>query len=204
MPPVVDAPELRQYFSTLSSLLEATEVTGANGQKFDFHAAVNRLMTQARSVNAAGKKLIFVGNGGSSTIASHMATDFSKNGNIRALALNDASMVTCLGNDFGYEWIFAKQIEYYAQPGDALYAISSSGRSPNILNAVAAGKKAGCAIITLSGFKPDNPLRQLGDLNFYIASDRYGFVEISHLTICHAALDFLCDLRVPVGSEKTR
>jgi D-sedoheptulose 7-phosphate isomerase len=60
-----------------------------------------------------------------------------------------------------------------------------------------ASRAAGCAVLTLSGFTPDNPLRGLGDLNFYLASDRYGFVEIGHLTICHAILDLICGLPHP-------
>ena len=82
---------------------------------------------------------------------------------------------------------------------DLVIAISSSGRSANILNAVKAARAAKCAVVTFSGFTADNPLRGLGDLNFYVASDRYGFVEIGHLTICHAILDFICGLRVPEG-----
>ena len=106
-------------------------------------------------------------------------------------------MLTCLGNDLGYERVFAKQIEMHGRAGDLLIAISSSGRSANILNAVEAGRAAGCAVVTLSGFTPDNPLRTLGDVNFYLNSDRYGFVEIGHLTICHAILDMLCGLSFP-------
>jgi len=95
--------------------------------------------------------------------------------------------------------VFAKQIELYARADDLVIAISSSGRSANILNSVAAARAAKCAVVTFSGFTPNNPLRRLGDLNFYIDADRYGFVEIGHLTICHAILDFICGLRVPEG-----
>jgi D-sedoheptulose 7-phosphate isomerase len=158
--------------------------------------AINEVMALARRAHAAGNKLIFVGNGGSAAIASHMATDYSKNGDVRSIALNDSAMLTCLGNDLGYERVFAKQIELHARPGDLVIAISSSGRSANILNAVKAARSAKCTVVTFSGFTDDNPLRGLGDINFYIASDRYGFVEIGHLTICHAILDFLCGLRV--------
>jgi D-sedoheptulose 7-phosphate isomerase len=108
-------------------------------------------------------------------------------------------MLTCLGNDLGYDRVFAKQVELYARADDLVIAISSSGRSANILNAVKAARAAKCAVVTLSGFTADNPLRRLGDINFYVASDRYGFVEIGHLTICHAILDFICGLRVPEG-----
>jgi D-sedoheptulose 7-phosphate isomerase len=201
-PLVVRGNDLHNYFHTLADLLSSTDVTSANGARMDFDQAVNWAMNRARAVHAAGNKLIFVGNGGSAAIASHMATDYSKNGGVRSLALNDSSMLTCLGNDLGYERVFAKQIELHARTGDLLIAISSSGGSPNILNAVDAARATGCNVITLSGFKPDNPLRGKGEVNFYISSDRYGFVEIGHLTICHAILDFLCGL--PAPGERVR
>jgi D-sedoheptulose 7-phosphate isomerase len=193
----VDDREIRRYFTTLSDHLMAAAVTSAAGQVVPMAEAVNQVMALARRTHAAGNKLIFVGNGGSAAIASHMATDYSKNGDIRSLSLNDSSMLTCLGNDLGYEQVFAKQIELHARPGDFVIAISSSGRSANILNAVKAARAAQCAVVTLSGFAADNPLRRQGDINFYIDSDRYGVVEIGHLTICHAVLDFICGLRVP-------
>jgi D-sedoheptulose 7-phosphate isomerase len=200
----VSAREICGYFTRLSGYLTDTAVTSASGETIDLARAVNHVMAEARRTHDAGNKLIFIGNGGSATIASHMATDYSKNGGIRALALNDSSMLTCLGNDLGYDRVFAKQIELYACPGDLVIAISSSGRSANILNAVKAARAAKCKVITLSGFTADNPLRSLGDLNFYIASDRYGFVEIGHLTICHAVLDFLCGLRAAEVSSRDR
>jgi D-sedoheptulose 7-phosphate isomerase len=189
--------DLQNYFVTLSDLLCQVEVTSNTGQRVDYAGAATELMTHARATHAAGNKLIFVGNGGSAAIASHMATDYSKNGGVRSLALNDASMLTCLGNDLGYDRVFAKQLELHARRGDLVIAISSSGRSANILNAVDAAAAAGCTIATMSGFTPDNPLRRKGEWNFYVASDRYGFVEIGHLTICHAVLDFLCGLPAP-------
>src|SRR5215469_16686425 len=189
--------DLQSYFGTLSDLLCHVDVTGTSGEPLDYAGAATAVMAAARETHAAGNKLIFVGNGGSAAIASHMATDYSKNGGIRALALNDASLLTCLGNDLGYEHVFAKQIELHARAGDLVIAISSSGRSANILKAVDAAIASGCTVVTLSGFTPDNPLRRKGEWNFYVASDRYGFVEIGHLTICHAVLDFLCGLPAP-------
>jgi D-sedoheptulose 7-phosphate isomerase len=193
----VDSREVRNYFTTLAGCLTQTVVTSGSGQAIELAEAINQVMTQALRTHAAGNKLIFVGNGGSAAIASHMATDYSKNGDVRSVALNDSSMLTCLGNDLGYDRVFAKQIELYARPGDLVIAISSSGRSANILNAVKAARAANCVVVTLSGFSSDNPLRRVGDINFYLASDRYGFVEIGHLTLCHAILDFICGLRVP-------
>ena len=186
--------EVVRYFTYLFDHLTHAAVTTASGQSLQLADAVKQCVADARGAHAAGNKLIFVGNGGSAAIASHMATDFSKNGNIRSLALNDSAMVTCLSNDLGYDQVFAKQIGMYAHHGDILVAISSSGRSANIINAVQAARSARCGIITFSGFDHDNPLRSLGKINFYIGSDRYGFVEIAHLTLCHAILDFICGL----------
>lgn len=194
--PRIDSLEVRHYFAAIAGYLNQVIVTLASGEAVSICDAVNQVMALARQTDAAGNKLLFVGNGGSAAIASHMATDYCKNGGIRSLALNDSSMLTCLGNDIGYDQVFAKQLELHARPRDLLIAISSSGRSANILNAVKAGRAAECAIVTLSGFSADNPLRGLGDINFYLSSDRYGFVEIGHLTICHAILDFACGLRV--------
>ena len=191
----INKQEIVRYFTHLFEHLTHAAVTTASGQSLQLADAINQWIADARRAHAAGNKLIFVGNGGSAAIASHMATDFSKNGNIRSLALNDSAMVTCLGNDLGYDQVFAKQIEMYVRPGDILIAISSSGRSANIINAVHAARAARCGIITFSGFNHDNPLRSLGNINFYVDSDRYGFVEIAHLTLCHAILDFICGLR---------
>ena len=132
---------------------------------------------------------MFIGNGGSAGLASHLAIDFSKNGRLRSLAFNDASALTCLGNDLGYENVFAKQLEFHARAGDLLIAISSSGQSANILAAVERARAAKVGVITLSGFGRDNKLRRTGDLNFYVRSSEYGFVEVAHLALCHAILD---------------
>jgi D-sedoheptulose 7-phosphate isomerase len=100
-------------------------------------------------------------------------------------------MMTCLGNDFGYLSVFQKPIELFATLGDMLFAISSSGKSANILNAVEAARNKDCYIITFSGFGPDNPLRILGDLNFYVPANHYGLVELAHGVLCHSFLDLL-------------
>ena len=118
-----------------------------------------------------------------------LAIDFCKNGGLRSLAFNDASALTCLGNDLGYHNIFSKQLEFHGRPGDLLVAISSSGQSPNILAAVATARTRQVGVITFSGFEPENALRRAGDLNFYVRSSEYGFVEVAHLSLCHAILD---------------
>jgi D-sedoheptulose 7-phosphate isomerase len=136
----------------------------------------------------AGCKVMLVGNGGSAAIASHIAIDLSKNAGIRATAFNDASALTCLANDYGYEDVFRKQVLYHGVRGDVLVAISSSGKSPNILRAVETAKQT-MGVVTFSGFEADNPLRQMGDLNFYVPSNRYGIVETAHLVLLHYVVD---------------
>ena len=179
----------RQYFSELNACLAKTEVHRDNSSPVELEEALEQFVQIVLKTRATGGKVIFVGNGGSAAIASHQAVDLWKNGGIRAVAFNDASLLTCVANDYGYQHVFEKPVEMFADPSDVLIAISSSGRSENILRAVDMAKSKGCTVITLSGFKPDNPLRRKGLLNFYVPSESYGFVEISHLAICHYLAD---------------
>lgn len=134
-------------------------------------------------------RLFFIGNGGSAAIAIHMTNDFFKNGGMRTQSMHDPAIMTCLANDFGYEYVFSKQIGFFAQKGDVLTAISSSGNSPNVLNAVKVAKSCGCTVVTLSGFKEDNALRQMGDVNVYVPSMEYGVVETVHNMILQQIVD---------------
>jgi D-sedoheptulose 7-phosphate isomerase len=178
-----------RYFDRLAELLQRTAVTLNDAMPLSLADGIDWMRRAAVETHAGGNKIMFVGNGGSAGIASHLAIDFSKNGGLRAMAFNDPAALTCLGNDLGYEQVFARQIELHRRAGDLLVAISSSGRSPNILNAVAAARSGGCRVATLSGFCADNELRRSGDINFYVESDTYGLVEAAHLSLCHAVLD---------------
>lgn len=188
---------LENYFAVLSATFSNAQVTGLNGATIAIEDAYKAATTLVRATHNNGNKLMFIGNGGSAGISSHVAIDYSKNGGIRSTAFNDGAALTCLGNDLGYENVFAKQVDLHARTGDVLIAISSSGKSPNILNAVEVARERGCTVLTLSGFGADNPLRKVGDYNFYVDSNEYGFVEISHLALIHAILD----LEMGWGSE---
>ena len=178
-----------RYFKTLYESLACTEVTDREGRSASVWQAIDWAIAKVRAMEDKSNKVIFVGNGGSAGIASHMSVDYLKNGGVPAMAFNDGANLTCLSNDLGYDQVFAKQIEMHGRREDLLMAISSSGRSANILNAVKVAREVGCRVCTLSGFMPDNPLRSLGDYNLYVPSEEYGFVEISHLALCHAILD---------------
>lgn len=187
------AKDITNYFSQLGELYQKVQVTDSKGNPMEFNDAMEAAINLIKSNTSNGHKVIFIGNGGSSSIASHQATDFCKNGMMRAIAFTDASLLTCYSNDFGYPHVFEKSIELHADSSDILIAISSSGCSENILRGVEAAKNRACEIITMSGFEPNNPLRSTGMLNFYVPSNHYGFVEISHLALCHCIVDTLTD-----------
>ena len=139
-----------------------------------------------------GKKTMILGNGGSAAIASHVAVDFSKNAKVRIVNFNEADLITCLANDYGYENWMSKAIGIYGDKGDQVILISSSGKSPNVVNASMLAKESGNKVITFTGFDCDNPLKRNGDLNFWVDSRAYNIVEMIHqiwlLAVCDAVI----------------
>lgn len=135
------------------------------------------------------KRVFFIGNGGSNSICSHMYEDFAKIAGYQTFTFSDAALITCFANDYGYENAMAEWLKIYVQEGDILVAISSSGNSPNILNAVNIASQNKAKIVSLSGFKDSNKLKQMGHINFYLPAENYGVVECFHQVILHAILD---------------
>ena len=126
-------------------------------------------------------KILIFGNGGSAAIASHVSVDLTKNANIRSVNFNEADLITCFANDYGYERWIEKAIDFYADEKDILILISSSGKSKNMLNACKAAKNKNLSkIITFTGHDKNNPLSRLGDINFWIDNKAYNFVENIH------------------------
>jgi len=179
----------RNYYRRLTDLINSIKFTIKERNDIDVYEGIEMVSTLILSQANLGHKLMFIGNGASAAMSSHMSTDFWKNCGVRAVAFNDSSLLTCLGNDFGYEYIFEKSIGMFADRGDILIAISSSGKSENILRGVNSAKSKECYVITLSGFKDDNPLSSAGDFNFYVPAQEYGPVEVVHHSICHCILD---------------
>ena len=134
-----------------------------------------------QNVKDDGKKILIFGNGGSSAIASHFSVDITKNAGYRCVNFNEADLITCFSNDYGYEEWVKRAVEFYGDEGDVFIGISSSGSSKNILYGCEAARKAEFSkIITLSGMDADNPLRQLGDINLWVNSKAYNHVENIH------------------------
>ena len=172
------------YFKTIYQNLESID-----------SVQLEQAASMVWATHKAGKKVIVVGNGGSAAMASHVAVDFVKAASIRAINFNEADLITCFANDYGYENWVVKALEAYADKGDLVILISSSGKSQNILNAAEKAKKMGLSVITVSGFSSDNPLRELGDLNLWVDSSEYNIVEMTHHVWLVAIIDYLIEAK---------
>ena len=149
-----------------------------------------------KDVHNAGKKTLIFGNGGSAAMASHFSVDLTKNAGLRCVNFNEADLITCFANDYGFERWVEKAVEFYSDEGDLLIVISSSGSSKNMLNGVKAARNGNFqAVVTLSGFAEDNPLCQLGDINLWIDSRAYNFVENIHQVWLLAIVDLIIGSR---------
>jgi D-sedoheptulose 7-phosphate isomerase len=143
----------------------------------------------------SGGKLLFFGNGGSAADAQHLAAEFvgrfvRERIGLPAIALTtDSSILTAVGNDYGFEQIFARQIQALARPGDVVVAISTSGNSPNVLEGVKAARKAEAKTIGLSG-KDGGVLAKEVDVAVTIASNSTARVQECHIAVGH----LLCEL----------
>lgn len=192
------------YIKDIHDLFLNCQVTDANATSLILDIGIKRVADWAMQTGIDKKKVIFIGNGGSAAVANHKALDFWFTGKIRGLSFSDDALLTCVSNDFGYSQVFSKPLSMFADSGDILVVFSSSGNSENIISATIKARQLGCKIITFTGFKTDNRLRQLGDLNFYIPSFHYNKVESVHLLLCDCILELIVAQRRPAvnGSDK--
>lgn len=161
----------KNYFSRISGCVATLE-----NDTEDLNTSVDLMhLTKSR-----GGKVILIGNGGSAAIASHVTIDLTKAAQLRALNFNESSLITCFSNDYGYENWVDKALEAHAEMHDLVILISSSGKSLNILNGARQARAMGLKVLTFSGFSAENPLRSLGDVNFWADSSEYNVVEMTH------------------------
>lgn len=137
--------------------------------------------------------IYLIGNGASASMASHLAADLDKNGHVNTMVFTDAALLTALANDYSYEEVYSAPLRQRMTSRDMLVAISSSGKSQNILNACYVARRRNGFVVTLSAMKSDNPLRQLGDLNLYVPAGNYGLAESAHNAILHHWMDLVAD-----------
>lgn len=170
---------IKNYLTDFSNIIKPDEKLIKNLLK------VKKIIEKVSKKN--GKLMIF-GNGGSSAIASHVSVDLTKNAKIRSVNFNEADLITCFSNDYGYERWIEKAIDFYADKKDLIILISSSGKSMNMLNACNAAHKKKIKVISFTGHNRNNPLSKICDLNLWVNSKAYNFIENTHqiwlLTIC--------------------
>jgi D-sedoheptulose 7-phosphate isomerase len=178
---------IKDYFREFQKLLEVKKDT------------INKILLVKKILLDCKKKknkIIIFGNGGSSSIASHFSVDITKNAGIRSITFNEVNLITCFANDFGYKNWISKSIDYYAKRNDVVIAISSSGKSENIINGCKMAKKIGIKnIITLTGFNKNNKVSKLGRVNFWINSKIYNYVENMHQIILLCIIDLIISSR---------
>ena len=171
---------INKYLNKLSKIL-------INTNNKDFLKVVKLL----KKTKTNKSKVILVGNGGSAAMASHVSVDLTKMCGIRAINFNEADLLTCFSNDYGYENWVQKALSFYADKKDLLIFISSSGESKNIVNGAIYAKKIGCKVITFTGFKKTNKVKKIGHVNLWLDSKNYNFIEMIHHTWLLSIVDFI-------------
>lgn len=156
----------------------------------ELRAQVAQALEISVSALRAGNKIMFAGNGGSAADAQHWAGElvsrfyYDRPGLAGIALTTDSSILTAIGNDYGYDYVFARQIEALGRPGDVFYAISTSGRSRNILSAIAAAKALGIKVIGFTG-AGGGDLPGLCEVTFRIPSDETPRIQEGHEFIGH-------------------
>ncbi|MCL1128022.1 SIS domain-containing protein [Shewanella surugensis] len=182
-------------------------VSNRRGIKISVDLAFNQLRQIIYKLHSKNGSAYFIGNGASSTIASHFAADLTNNYAVHATAISDPALLTAQVNDFGSETMFSRPLNVFARENDLLIAISSSGSSSNILSGVRCAHEKGMMVVTFSAMSQKNPLRNFGDLNFYVPVDTYGVAETCHTSLLHYWLDsmnpnfFLCHKKIVNNSS---
>lgn len=182
------------YIKELIEKIEHIEIWKGTSQKFEnYDIGLKQLLKVFTAHKENQTQLFFIGNGGSSAIASHMTADFMKNGGMNTYSLYDNAVTTCMGNDYGYEHIFSRPMEFLVREGDLIVAISSSGNSANIIHAIEIARIKRATVVTFTGFLPDNQAKQMGDFNVYIPCQKYGIVESVHNLILQQIVDMIME-----------
>lgn len=185
--------QVKNYVNKIKGLLNDILVTDNVSLEYTYESGVGKAIEILRNCKIERGCLYICGNGGSAGIAQHMTADFLKNGGIRTYNMYGQSTITCISNDLTYEYVFCKQIEMLAENRDIMIAISSSGESENIVKAIKAIREIGGKVITFTGFRANNRIRSMGDINVYIPAEHYGMVESIHNLILQQLVDMIVE-----------
>ncbi len=193
-----------EHVVELERLLKSLSVRDGEGRTVDAEAGFDEWRRLTLRVRRSRRTIYLIGNGASASMASHMAADLAKNAQLHTQVFSDLSLITAISNDMGYERVFAEPLTRRAQAGDMLVAISSSGRSPNVLAAVDVARRLDLTVITLTAMSPRNPLRRRGTLNFYVAGRSYGLAETCHAAVLHHWMNLVEEAVKAAGSSGAR
>ncbi len=191
-----------RYLENHNKALKKLQITNIAGYPIDIEDSFLEICALTKALQDSGHKQFLIGNGASAAFANHMALDWTKNGGVPTHAFANSALLTAMGNDLGFDEAFSAPLSWYANSGDRLVTISSSGNSPNIMKAIEVARAKGMSVITFSGLKPDNASRKLGDLNFYIPAKTYGIVECAHQVLLHIWLDMFMGVKEWEKSEE--
>ena len=158
---------------------------------YDLYPDLIKFKELAIETKESGKKMMFAGNGASAAIAAHGAVDFTKQAGVRAITFNEADLITCYANDYGYDNWLAQALDSYADAGDTVVLISVSGTSPSVVNAAKYARENNIKVVTFTGRSIDNDLKKLGDINFWVDSHAYNIVECIHMIWVTTAIDLV-------------
>lgn len=181
---------IKQHFEEAAAVLQEFLADNANFQKIE---AAGKLMATAVQ---SDRKIISCGNGGSMCDAMHFAEELSgryrdNRKALAALSVSDPSHISCVGNDYGYAQVFSRYIEAIGQKGDVLLAISTSGNSENVLNAIAAAKAKGMTVVGLTG-KDGGKMAGLCDVEIRAPHAPYADrAQEIHIKVIHSLIDYI-------------
>jgi len=181
----------QQHVQSLTRLLGGLVFTQRDGTDIGQDAGFAEWADVTLRLRERRGTVYMIGNGASASMASHFAADLAKNGRLHTQVFSDLSLITAISNDMGYEHVFAEPLRRRGQRGDLLVAISSSGRSPNILAAIDVADELKISVVTLTAKDAANPLRKRGDLNLYVPATTYGLAETAHAAALHWWMDLI-------------
>lgn len=153
--------------------------------------AVSQVIAALAEARRTDRHIFVCGNGGSASTASHFVCDmvkgasFNRESRFRIMALTDSlPTITAYSNDVSYDCVFVEQLKNFAGPGDVVMAISGSGNSPNVINAVEYGNSIGCKTIALTG-RDGGKLGPLANIQVHVPEPHMGRIEDGHMIVCH-------------------
>ena len=183
-------PILNTWRSALSEAQNTLTAFLADSSQLERCEHFSRMLTETFRRNG---RLYTCGNGGSHCDAMHFAEEFTgryrkERRPLPALALGDQSHTTCVGNDYGFEYIFSRQVEAFGQKGDLLVGLSTSGNSPNVIRAFESAKKLGVATVALLG-RDGGKLKSMADLAVVVPAQTSDRIQEMHIKIIHTVIE---------------